>query len=391
VAVVLLLLSQVALGLPGTLMLLGGWLLAAAISRLVPGLDGPVSWAAAVVVEVALVSTLSAALAKLSAHEHGPFPTLVILASPAILGMAGLLVSLWLGRNNEAKQTRLRRSGRPLIAATVIGAGLIVPIWVASHGVDFRIAWATSGDARNHVLIVRQILGAGGLTLNELRGYPALIDNITGLLTAAGGRHGLLPGQLMLHDIHAVAATYVVTGIGIAVLIVAALLELLPPAVAMAKRLPAALVVVVLASCSLSTTALVLGTSLMDGYLSSYGTLPLGLAAVVLAIRCAGSPSPAAFLLIGPAAILVLFSWTVLAASSTALVFVVAIVLAVRHRAWRAWPPGRDSVAWVISAVISVGSGLLVIGITLTHVTLLHDQFKSSGAVTSPQSRLLWL
>src|SRR5256885_15252178 len=63
--------SIVSVGVPGTALIAGGWLLAAGLSRRVPGMDGPVSWAAAVVLVVGIVSFESLLLAGVSGHEHG--------------------------------------------------------------------------------------------------------------------------------------------------------------------------------------------------------------------------------------------------------------------------------------------------------------------------------
>src|SRR3954451_6080574 len=144
-------LSIVSLGLPATLLLAGGWLLAATCGRFVPGLQGPVSWAAGVVLEFSLVTALSAVLAIISGREHGRGPNLVVLGLPVLLGAAGVALGAWRDRSREVP-AESRTWSRPALAAVVTAAGLTVPIWIASHGVDFRVAWALSGDARNHVL-----------------------------------------------------------------------------------------------------------------------------------------------------------------------------------------------------------------------------------------------
>src|SRR3954463_12859041 len=77
-ALVLTVISLLSVGVPATLLLGGGWLLAAALGR-VPGLDGPVSWAASVVATVALVSGVSAAVALVSPHNHGRLINLAVL------------------------------------------------------------------------------------------------------------------------------------------------------------------------------------------------------------------------------------------------------------------------------------------------------------------------
>src|ERR1035437_907532 len=59
-------LSMVTMGLPGSLMLAGAWLLAAGLARTVTALSGSVSWAGAIAVEITLVVGLSGVVAHLS-------------------------------------------------------------------------------------------------------------------------------------------------------------------------------------------------------------------------------------------------------------------------------------------------------------------------------------
>lgn len=378
IAATLAALGLLSVGLPATLLLVGGWLLATALSR-VPGLEGPASWAAAIIVEVGLVSTASTAVAALSGHQHGRLTTLCVLALPAAAGAVGVVA------------TRKRSTGTPsrwLLAATVTATGLALPLLLAARGPNVRVAWATSGDARNHVLIMRQVMGDGGLTLHELRNYPVLIDNLASLLSTAGGRTGMLPGRLMLHDIDAMAATYVVSGIAVALLIMSALLELVP-AVTTLRRLPPSVVIVLLAAASLSTSALVLGTSVLDGYLTAYGSLPLVLATTVLALRCCAAPSPAAFTLLGPATVLVFLSWSLLAAVPAALILTCSASAVVRSRRGSTIRGTRAS--WTGAALVSYGALIGVVGVVLTHLDQLHQQVVQPGSVTRPQTSILLL
>ena len=270
-------LSIVSLGLPGTVVLVGGWLLAYGLGRRVPGLAGPVSWAAALVLEVAVLTADTMALERLSPHEHGVLPNLAALAGPAVIGL--VLAVPWPRRPRRTTDAAdasepapvdtvpvepvepvepvapvapaVGTPSRPLVALTIMAAGLVVPLWIASHGVNYRVAWTMSGDARNHVLLTRSLLENGGLSLRVLKIYPAVIDAVTAMIAGAGGRSGLLPGQLMLHDAHAQLTTYVLAGIALSLMTAAALLELVPSAVAVARRLPAATTVLVLGSAAI--------------------------------------------------------------------------------------------------------------------------------------------
>ena len=224
--------------------------------------------------------------------------------------------------------------------------------------------------------------------MHELRGYPAVMDGVIAVISGAGHRSGLAPGRLMMHDIHALVATYVLTGIALATLLAAALLELLPRATSVLRRLPIALVVVALAAASTSTSALVLGTTLQDGYVTAYATLPLVVAAMVLALRVCGDRAPFAFLLLGPAAGLTLFSWTPLAVLPLFLVLTSGAVALIRARRDGSRLSGPS---WIVAAVVTLGSALVLLVVILTHVSLLHTQFIATGTITPPQPRILWL
>lgn len=401
-------LSIVSLGLPGTVILAGGWLLALGLGRRVPGLDGPVSWAGAVIVEVAVLTLDTLVLKRLAPHQHGSIANLAALAGPAILGLA--LALPWPRRRPRSatadrdgapeeptREAPVRTPARPLVALTVLAAGLLVPLWIASHGLNYRIAWTMGGDARNHALIARSLLENGGLSLRVLKIYPALIDSITSLIAGAGHRGGLRPGQLLLHDAKALMTTYVLAGIAISTMTVAALLEALPRAVAVSRRLPAAAVVLILSSAGISVSALLLTTTVRDGFISAYGTVPIAIAGTVAALRCCSRPSPASFALIGPAGVLAFLGFTTLAVVPLALVVAVTVALVWSSRAaWRgggllAAARSRNGIAWLLATAATWGSVLVCAGVTYAFRDTLHRQFLLPGSITGSQSRMLYL
>jgi hypothetical protein len=376
-------LSLVAVGLPGTLVVAGTWALAAGLGRLLPGLRGPAGVAAAVVAEVSLLVGLSAVLARVSHRLHGALPNLAILAAPLLVG----LVLLVLARRRAAASAPSERS-RPLVCLSVVGAVLAVTAWIASRGEGYGVAWAMSGDARNHVRIMRGILWAGGITLDQLRGYPAIINAVAALVAGATDRAALAPGELMLNDAEAMATTYVLSVIGVGVLLVAALLETLPRAVAVGRRLPAGAVVVLLGCAATAASPLALGTALADGFLNAYGSLPVALAAVVLALRCCRAPSPAAYAAMGPATVLTLFGWTVLAAVPATATAFVSIVLLLRWLRFRRFG-GPQTLSWAVAAVMPVASMAITLGIVVTQRERLRAAFVLAGTVTIPEPHLV--
>ena len=381
-------LSMVTMGLPGSLMLAGAWLLAAGLARTVTALSGPVSWAGAIVVEITLVVGLSGVVAHLS---HSPQPaviSLAILAAPSLLGLGALLFAYLRAQGVQPN----RVAAHPFPALMVQCAGLAVAAWIAARGPGYGYAWAMSGDARNHVLIVREILSQGGLTPGELKIYPALIDAVIALISGAGGRAGLAPGQLMLHDVQAVATTYILAALAVASLSVAALLELRPREMAESRRLTVPVVLVLAASAAVAASPLVLGTALFGGFVDAYGTLPLVLAAMVLAIRCCATPSPATFILLGPATGLILFAFPILVVVPVALVMLATVVIVLSHDNREPSAAGvRRGWAWVGAGCVSWGAVAVTAGVFATQETRLRAAFVLAGAITSPQPATLWL
>ena len=374
------------LGVPGTFILVGAWMLAIALGRTIPGLSGATSWAAAVIVEIGLLTAMSAALAVASPRPHGRALYLIVLAIPAILGAAGCIWS----RSDHGTHVVVRLPQRGALAITVGIVALGIARWIASLGKNYGIAWAMSGDARNHVLIARAVLHDGGLTIRELRSYPALINDLIGQGSGAGGRDGLSPGQLLLHDASALAVIYVVSGIAIGVLFIAALLELLPRATATKPRLPPSITLVALASAATSASPLVLGTALIGGFVTAYATIPLLLACIVLALRFCTEPLPWTLVLLGSATILTLFSWPPIAIVPAILIILLGLIgLAQRHAG--AEFPKAPKWAWIAAIIISLGALGAALVIVVVEWRPLRSEFASPGAIVAPEMRILYL
>ena len=178
------------------------------------------------------------------------------------------------------------------IALITLVVGLGLARWIASLGENYGVAWAMSGDARNEVFIMRSILMDGGLTVHQLRAYPAVIDNLMALISGAGGRAGLLPGA-DLHDARAVATVYTLAGIAVALMLISTLFELLPSTLRSSPvRLPLGAFVVFFACAITSASPLVLGTALSGGFVDAYASLPVIIGGLVLVFRFCTEPSP---------------------------------------------------------------------------------------------------
>jgi hypothetical protein len=325
-SVVSLVLAWAVLGFAGALVLVSAWLLAAGIGRLLPSLRGPASWAAGIVAEFALIVGLSAAVALVSPHGHGQALHLVIIALTAVLGAALLLVARWRGPDRVEGWMPSRWG----VALSINAGVLAVAGWIASRGPLNGIAWAMSGDARNHVTIIRHLLANGGVTLGFLKTYPAAVNGVASVIAGAGDR-GQSAGRLIINDAHAMATTYVLCAIAIAVLLAGALIEILPRAVRCGRRLPGPVVATLFIAAASAGSPFVLGIALADGFFSAYGALVAALAGVVLALRFHRAPR-AGFACLIPmmvATLLTFASWTVLVVVPAALLLAMAL-LAIR-------------------------------------------------------------
>jgi hypothetical protein len=377
-------LAVAALGLAGGIILAGGWVLAAGIGRLRLGMTGPASWAAAVVVETCVICGLSLLLALASPRPHGMMPNLLVLIAPLLLGAGLVGISL---RWPSPAVPRIRQ--RHGLAAIVTLGVLAIITWVASRGPAYGVAWVMSGDARNHARVIRGTLADGGLTLDQLRGYPALVDTMASVVAAAGGRAGLDAGSLMLADARALATMWLLAVIALGLLLMAALCEFLPAELATRRRLPLTTAAALLGAAAAAGCPLVLGTGLSGGFVTGYGSIPFALAAVVLAMRTCTHPSPVTYALLGPATMLSVFGWTVIAAVPVAATVVVSLILLHRWRGNRAPLRTRQGLGWALASLLPVGAVVITIGIVVTQADTLKAAFLLPGTVTSPQPRVL--
>jgi hypothetical protein len=348
-----------ALGPAGSLALASTWMLGAGIARAIPSLRGAASWAAGILMEFALVLGASGIVALASPHLHSRAVDLGILALPAVVGAALLMLSSRT-RNSNIHGRAPSWWGVPLSINVWV---LAIATWVSTTGPYHGIAWAMSGDARNHVGIVRSILYDGGLTLERLKTYPAGVNAFAAVLAGAGPREGATD-LAMLTDIHAMATTYLLAVIAIAVLIAGALTAILPSTTGSNGWPPVAIVITLLTASAVAGSPFVLGMALTDGFFSGYGALPASLAGVVLALRFftkarSEAPLTGAVILafVTLSTFLTFMSWTVLVVVPAALSAVILVSLA--KRLWvarRDARPLRDRAALFASWVVICGA-----------------------------------
>lgn len=388
--------SLLALGLPATLALSGGVLLSAAVGGLVPGLRGPAAWAAGVILEVGLVLGASAAIAFVTPHPQPRLVHLAILLLPNAAGLVGLAVC---ARRFVAGGARVSGQHLPHLLARgvpgiIVGSALLVMLAVSATGEHHNIAWAMSGDARNHVSVMRGLLADGGLTVEALRSYPAAVNAFAAEVAGASDRSGTAR-DLILTDVRALASTYVLGAIATATLLAGALLELLPRGERLHRRSVAAIAVTVLVGGAAAASPLALGFALADGFLSAYCSLPLALAGVVLALRYYREPSDgaAAMLFLIAAVPLTFMGWTLLAVVPLALLGAVTATASwrlVRGRRSGERRVGRSSrVLWWILVGAAVLLSLAIGALVYSYRARLVAQFVLPGTSRSVHPFLL--
>lgn len=379
--------SGYVLGAAGSLVLASVWVLAAGIGRSFPGLHGPASWAAGVVAELALVLGMSAGVALVSPHLHGRTLHLAILAVPGLLGTVLFLAFA------RVPRVALPQS-RWGIALTISTAVLSVATWVASRAPFAGIAWAMSGDARNHLMIMRGLLWDGGLTVRALEAYPAAVNAFAAAIAGAGDRGGP-SGQTLSNDIHAIATTYVLAAMAIAALLAAALLELVPHARTHQRRLPEPIVVTILVASAAAGSPFMLGMAVGDGFFSAYGSLAVVLAGVVLSLRFSRAPGsglPALVLAVG-SMLIAFFSWTVVVVVPAALVLSMSIVAMVRAiKSGRRGLLGRGfraTTLWLLSMAFALSSLAAVAAVVVSVFPRLTASFVLLGSSRGTSKVLL--
>lgn len=376
-------LADTTIGLPGILMLGGTWLLGCAVGQAVPKLRGTAAWAAALLIEVAALDGASACAAVVSPRPQSRTSDLAVLVVPFLIAGA-----LWLVSRHRRAVLQAPLRFPAAVAAVVTISGLAVVRGVASVERDYGVAWAMSGDSRNETLITRSIIQAGGLTVHELKSYPAVVNTLIALISGAGGRTGLAPGDLMLHDAQAAATVFALAWIAVALTFIAALMELPPMAASLSEDEPTLNVLVVLVAVVMtSASSLVLGTAIAGGFYDGYATIALVTGAVVLALRCCREPSPAALALTGLATPLVFFSWSILAFVPAVLV-VLLLVLTVAQRQGNRSAFGRPHV-WLTAAAIASACVLLTAGAVISQRKVLEAQFVVFGSFTPTQPKVL--
>ncbi len=385
-------LTIVTTGVPSLLLLAGACSFAVIANQWVSDLSGPASWAAGIVTEAALLGGESGVLALVAPHPHHQYVYVLALAAPLVAALALWVWFVKAGRV-RSQSTLDWVGGEPLMALTVIVLIEAMFEVIKLRGHDFGLSWAMVGDARNHVEITRTIVSEGGISLKELKSYPAMVNALSAILDGASGRANLPGGVLMTRDVQAQAAVFVLASIAVALLFIGAVVETVPRGINYVRRLPLSLTIPLLASGSLGISSFVLGLTLNYGFLSSIGAVGFALASVVLGMRITRQYSDVVLSLLTLSLLLVVSSWTVLTVVPASALLVGFVIAAKRLRPSRRRELGKRASA--VTGVTLLASLLLfggVAGELSQSRTQLLTTLRSHGAIATPNPHLyVWL
>jgi hypothetical protein len=160
-----------------------------------------------------------------------------------------------------------------------------------------------------------------------------------------------------------------------------------------ARRLPVGVIVVLLGCAAVSASPFILGTTLNDGFLSAYGTLPLVMATIVIALRGAALPSALGLGLMAPATMIILFGWTpmVVVPIVLACLLLLQFVKQSRSVTTLAGESRLTSRGWLLSITLVGATTLLTLGVAVTQMTSLKAEFVTPGTIISPETKILLL
>jgi hypothetical protein len=194
----------------------------------------------------------------------------------------------------------------------------------------------------------------------------------------------------MLHDAQAAATVFALAWIGVALMLIAALMELLPNSIPSSlSELPVGVFVILFACAITSASRLVLGTALVGGFVDAYATIPLVVGAIVLGLRFCRAPSPVPLVLLALATIVILFSWSIITFVPGALTVAVSGLAAKdstrRRSTWTA------SWLWVVAATIGLAAVLFTLAVGVSQRSALETMFELPGGFAPLQTRVLLL
>ena len=236
---------------------------------------------------------------------------------------------------------------------------------ILRHGY-YAVGWTMSGDASNHLYVTRSIIAANGVSLEQLRAYPPAVNLIVAVVSSAGGRTGLDPRALLLHDLHAMAAVYLLMFASIFCMFAICLVQALKPVSTGSYALGPTTYVLMTLCGLVAFSRPLLGVALVSGFLSAVGGLLFTLITLALTMRVLTTARADALLLASVSALVAFLCWVPLGLALVGPLVVATVYLARRRKIplvprWHTWPE-----SWLLLpplaalAVIGIAAGVSV-------------------------------
>lgn len=349
-------------GGPGLALVVAGvWVSGEAAAAWFPPMAGVIRWPAAVVIVMTEIPLLAWAAHQVKPEPLGQQWALAVLALPGVAAGAAIALRAGLDRRSGRPVHERLALAHPAAGDRVLAATALVPLTLGVclkfAGLGPAVSWAMNGDNRAQVLWIQHILVHGGLSADAAQAYTLGPQSLAAFVSAAAGRPpGQAPESLAV-DIVSLAATYLLLWAGIALTATAAYLLSRPGIPTPSPgRLSAPDVVLAVTAAALSTTGLMTGVALWDGFFPAYAGLLLLIGGLALAIGTVRRPQAVAAALLLMTALAQVFYRPLLMPVSLGLTALLLVVVAVDRR-WR-------GVWWVVLGVlaaITAGGGLILV------------------------------
>ncbi len=340
-----------ALGLGALLFVVGVGLLLDELERRPGELLSVAAIPGAVITETMILFVAAIATARLLPSTSFDVTAPVILGAPIV---AVLVVKAVRRIRAGGRHGRIGKSVQFRFAAAAVTIFAVGDAAVEARGRYFDVAWVMSNDSANHMYITRAIISHDGLTAEELHHYPPVANLLAALFSAAPGRTGLDPSQLLHHDLQAFASTYVVLFAAIFLSLAACVVVAVRASRGAVQQARLGTYLLMILSGATVVTPLIMVEALHGGFLSAVAGILFSVAALATAMQAVERRSPVALALAASGTLLAFFSWVLVG------IALCPIVLIAAYEVWRDVRSRTDGTRPALWARVGLAVGVVV-------------------------------
>jgi hypothetical protein len=259
-----------------------------------------------------------------------PLTRLRVMSGIALPVLAIVIFLLW--RRGKPTPSAVRRQNQTMMIVALIPTLFVAVVKLRNS--SYLLATAMSGDGRNHFLLTQTIRLSGELVIGRGQwGVPKFANGIAAWLSAGNGAVGTLERT----DIEGMLGVYFLTLMGLSVVFAAGVL-IAANYSRISRRAQSAISGIAAMSGLAVFSGFIMGSILLDGFLSlSLGVLLLA-TTVVIGIKTIEQPNFVMFGILSVTAFLMLNAYTFLVLPCVAIVLVV-ILRGIQEKSdsWRWW------------------------------------------------------